>query len=197
MNYNGFYQTEWGWFFKDKFMISSEGIEYNKNHIYLEEITGISWKINTLVYNGIFRQTNYEIKIETKNNSFYIRPSKEKIFNNIVNNIWQAVGNNLMVKMILKLQNGETLRIGQIEFTDLGIFLENNKFFSSDRKFFTWNEDLTIYSENGSVIISSKSENYSSSVPYDAKNVPVFENLIRIFFKNFDYSNPRISSLLQ
>ena len=197
MSYNEFYQAEWGWFSKDKFKISSAGIDYNNKHIALEAVTSISWQATTIWYNGIFPKDEYKIDITSSKDEIFIYLTKKKIFYEIIDSIWQAVGNNLMIEMILRCANGETLQIGQIEFNDVGIFLENNKFLSSDRKFFTWNESLSISSENGSVIISSKQENYSSSVSYITDNAPVFEILIRQFFKNLNYNNPRLSSLLQ
>lgn len=197
MNYNGFYQIEWGMIFKDKFKISSDGINWNGKIIRLDEVKGISWSITKTTYNHIISNTNYTIIIRYLDGEFYIMPSKSKIFSEIIDNVWRAVGINLMIEMLLKVKNGDTLKIGTVEFNDLGIFLNSNKFFSFDRRFFTWDEGLQMYSENGSIIISSKHENYSSSVSYGSNNAPVFEMLIKSFFKNFNHSNPRLSSLLQ
>ena len=197
MSYNGFYQAEWGWFSKDRFQISSAGIDYNNKHVALEEITGISWGATTTWYGGIIPQTDYKINIQSAQGGFYVYPTKRKIFDAIIDNLWQAVGVNLMVMILLKLREGKTLHIGQMKFTDLGIFLKNQSFFENDKKFFAWNEGLQIYSENGSVFIATKNKDYATSAPYDLTNTPVFEVLIRQFFKNFNYNNPRLSSLLQ
>ena len=168
------YETEWGLIFKKRFKISIDGIEWEGRVIPLKSVTGVSWG-STKTGSKI----EYKITIESS-----IFPSlqinlshKYQIkFEEIIKHLWPAVAERLITRMLKQLKHGDELSIGNIKFTNDGVFLRkviveeyysiyniynSNYIFTHDRKFFSWTEALQIRSYDGSFNIRTETTTIS------------------------------------
>lgn len=192
-----YYEAELGLIFKDRLKISVEGIDWNGCVTPLDAINGISWGAIRKSVNGIPTGTDYQIAFQTSNGKTEISPNKQA-FGEITDRLWRALAVPIFTRMLKQLQDGATITVGQIKIKDDGTFLVNSGWFSSDEKFFTWREPLTIYSQDGSLFLSEKGGKYKSSASYMYDmNTHILEFMIRQFFKNFNANVPYLSSLLR
>lgn len=191
-----FYETEMGLIFKDKLKISAQGIEWNGCITPLYEIKGISWGAIRKSVNGIPTGTDYHIAFQTANGKTEISPNKQN-YGEITERLWRALAVPIFTGMLKRLQNSETITVGQIKIKDDGAYLIKSGWFSSEEKFFSWRDPLTIYSEDGSCVLALRDGKYKASASYIYDmNTHIIEFMIRQFFKNFNAGNPRLSSLL-
>ena len=191
-----FYETEIGLIFKDKLKISAQGIEWNGNITPLYEINGIGWGAIRKSVNGIPTGTDYHIAFQTGNGKIEFSPNKQK-YEEITERLWRALAVPIFTIILKRLQDGEIITVGQIKLKDDGVYLINTGWFSSEEKFFSWREPLTIYSEDGSCILAIRDGKYKASASYIYDmNTHIIEFMIRQFFENFNVGNPRLSSLL-
>ena len=192
-----YYEAELGLIFKDRIKISVKGIDWNGCVTPLDAINGISWGAIRKSVNGIPTGTDYQIAFQTSNGKTEISPNKQA-FGEITDRLWRALAVPIFTRMLKQLQDGATITVGQIKIKDDGAYLVNSGWFSSDEKFFTWREPLTIYSQDGSLFLSEKSGKYklSASYMYDM-NTHILEFMICQFFKNFNANVPYLSSLLR
>ena len=188
-----FYSNELGPF-NEKFQISTKGIEWRGHIIPLNDINGVSWGTIRTSMNGFNLRTDCKIAFQSSNGIEQLSPNYQT-YNEITERLWKAVALPIYVRMIKKIKNGETLSVGGIKFNDEGVYLIKSGWFSSEERFFPWNESFTIYNGNGTFVIKKKGEECSASSSYiDDMNTHIFEFAIRQFFKHFDRSNPRLSS---
>ena len=142
-------------------------------------------------------RTDYKITVQTPYISINLTPKEEK-YNEIIQHLWRALAGSISERILKQLQAGELLFFGGIKIKDNGVYLKKSGWFSSDVKFFTWNEPLMIHGNNGMFIISSiKDKNYSASASYiDDMNTHILEALLRHYNKY--YPRPtKLSSLLE
>lgn len=192
-----YYEAELGLIFKDRLKISVEGIDWNGCVTPLDAINGISWGAIRQSVNGIPTGTDYQIAFQTSNAKTKISPNKQA-FGEITDRLWRALAVPIFTRMLKQLQDGATVTVGQIKIKDDGAYLVDSGWFSSDEKFFTWREPLTIYSQDGSLFLSEKGGKYKSSASYIYDmNTHILEFMIRQFFKNFNANIPYLSSLLR
>ena len=187
-----YYETEFGLIFKDKLIISADGISWKGVNTPLDEVYGMKWGGTRKYVNGIYTGTSYNVTIQTPYININLSPNEEK-YNDIVQRLWRALAGSISERILRQLQSGELLFFGGIKIKDNGVYLKKSGWFSSDVQFFTWPEVFT-YSDNGMFII--KSGDYSASASYISDmNTHILEAILRRYRENYP-STPRLSSLL-
>lgn len=190
-----YYETEFGLIFKDKFKISADGIEYDGRTTPLNDIIGISWGGITNYWNSVPTGTDYTIRFKTLDGETAINPNEDQ-YKHITECLWKAVSLNIFTNMLKQLENGETLKVGNIKVIDTGVYLIKSGWFSSEEKIFPWNK-ITTYSQDGLFYLREKDGKHKASSSYMGDmNTHILDFMIRLFFKNFNNSSPNISSLL-
>ena len=190
-----YYETEFGLIFKEKFKISADGIEYDGRTTPLNDIIGISWGGITNYWNSVPTGTDYTIRFKTLDGETAINPNEDQ-YKHITECLWKAVGLNIFTNMLKQLENGETLKVGNIKVIDTGVYLIKSGWFSSEEKIFPWNK-ITTYSQDGLFYLREKDGKHKASSSYMSDmNTHILDFMIRLFFKNFNNSSPNISSLL-
>lgn len=191
--YNICYETEIGTTFKEKFVISPEGISYGGELIPLDKITGVRWgAIKNSHHSGVV----YEVAFQTSERTIKFNPNLRE-YESITPRFRKLLIPCITNKILTQLKNGETLYIGSIKFNDNGVFFKEKSSSFYARKFFAWSRRLITQSNNGSFIIMDRSGQYSakSSYIYDM-NTHILEALLREFFRKFNPRKPLLSSLL-
>ena len=191
-----FYETDIGRIFKDKLVISVDGINWKNKITPLEQISGLSWGATKNYVNGIPTGTDYSVTLYTKVNLIQINPTQRQQYENIIDKIWRAVAVPIYYKILKRLHDGEILNIGTIKFNDNGVFLKKTSWFSSGEKFFRWSDNLKIYSDNGALIIKGEDDNYDASASYSSnENTHIFDFILKQFYKS-NQNKQELSSLL-
>ena len=173
-----YYETEFGLIFKDKLIISVEGISWKGVNTPLDEVQGISWGGIRQHVNGMYMRTDYIVTILTPYSTIKLTP-KEDEYEKITSHLWRALIGPISTRILSRLQNGELLYFGNIKVKDDGVYLKKSGWFSSDVRFFGWQGIMT-YSNNGQLFITSG--DYSASASYiDDINTHILESVLRQF----------------
>lgn len=188
-----YYETEFGLIFKDKLIISSDGISWKGVNTPLDEVYGMKWGGTRKYVNGIYTGTSYNVTIQTPYININLSPNEEK-YNDIVQRLWRVLVGSISERILRQLQSGELLFFGGIKIKDNGVYLKKSGCFSSDVQFFTWPEIFT-YSDNGMFII--RSGDYSAIASYISDmNTHILEAILRRYREIYPRP-PRLSSLLE
>ena len=191
-----FYETEIGRIFKDKLIISVDGINWKDKNTPLEQISGLSWGATKKYVNGIPTGTDYSVTLYTEANLIQINPTQRQQYETIIDKIWRAVAVPIYYKILKRLHDGEILSIGTIRFNDNGVYLQKSSWFSSGEKFFRWSDNLKIFSDNGALIIKGDNDNYEASASYSGnENTHIFDFILKQFYKS-NRNKQVLSSLL-
>jgi hypothetical protein len=179
------YSGEIGVVFKDTLSISPSGITWKDETFPLESINGVRWGGVRNSINGIPTGTNYTIAFGNSRGSSVVTLNREAVYSKFVDCLWRAVCIRLLIGIVESLKEGAVLTFGNMSVRDDAFLLERHKFLASNE--FVWNslDDVNIRSENGNVVISSKSDKkmYSASSYIDHWNTHILEHLVRGAFK--------------
>ena len=195
------YETKIGLLFKDIFRISIDGITWKEQFFPLNQIKSIRWgvSVKTIKHrtSTIYRSHTFVVGFKSSHSEVEINPNDNTQYREIVDRLWKTVGVTLMISRLEKMKNGGKYNVGTMVIYDDGVELENYNFFGpNDRKYFKWG-DISVRSENGSFVISSKDGEYSGTSSYiDDYNTHVWEALVRNMLQLCNPNNRRLSNLL-
>ena len=190
-----YYETEFGLIFKDKLIISVDGVSWKGRVTPRDEVLGVSWGGITQYLNGHYAGTDYKIAIQTPYETVRLTPNEKK-FSEITQHLWQALIDPIVSRILKQLQDGMVLSFGSIKIKDDGVYLKKSGWFSFDTKFFTWGAPLTVGSENGSFYV--KAGEYSASSSYiEDMNTHILNAILTQFLRNYKRGHMRLSSMLR
>ncbi len=195
------YETKIGLLFKDVFRISIDGITWKEQFFPLNQITSIRWgvSVNNIKHrtSTIYRSHTFVVGFKSSHSEVEINPNDKTQYREIVDRLWKTVGVKIMISRLEKMKNGGKYTVGTMVIYDDGVELENYNFFGpNDRKYFRWS-DISVGSENGSFIISSKDGEFRGESSYIGDyNTHVWEALVRNMLQHCNPNNRRLSNLL-
>lgn len=112
--------------YQDKFRISQDGIEWKGKCRPLNTVTKVRWGG---YINDIPTDISYIIYFGTEKSYEIIATSKENIYKNIVEKLWNAVGIQIFTNILEGLAQGNQYKFGTSILTDTGIELTHKVFF--------------------------------------------------------------------
>lgn len=133
-----YYEAEFGLIFRDKLIISADGISWKGVNTPLDEVEGISW-------GGIVGSymTEYNVIIHTPRSAVRLTPNKKK-YEEITEHLWKALAGFISTRILKQLQSGKTLSFGSIKVKDEGCYLSGLEHFPSNT------QGIGIHGENTS-----------------------------------------------
>lgn len=191
-----YYEAEIGIVFKDKLKISSKGIEWKGKLHPLESISWVSWGAIRNSTNGIPTGTDYKIAFGNNQYKASIDTRRDLIYSNFTDRLWKSVCVRLISETLEALREGKRIEFSDTTIDDHGVFLKKRKFIAEDEVLYLPWDEVSYWSENGSLYISSTKDRkiYSSMSYLYAKNAHILETIIRLNFKNW---KGRLSGLLE
>jgi len=189
------YETNVGFLKPDKLRISPEGIEWKGRRWDLDSITGIRWGGTRHSVNGIPTGATYNIGFGNSSGYSSIRLKKQKIYSNVIDRLWRAVGVRILTDLLKDLCEGKQYRFGTAIISDYGMELEKFRWIGDNERVFCRWDELVIWSGAGVFCIGKKEDKkLSANFSYqDEDNIHVLEAAIRMLLKR---GGDRLSSLL-
>lgn len=178
------YEAEVGLIGKSTLSISPSGVAWKNRRFPLAEISRVRWGGVSRSVNGIPTGTTYTIAFGDEANEAVVSLRRNEVYSAFIDKLWKAVAPRLMSEMAQALKAGGTLRMADATITDRFAILKKHKWFGSEQVKCLW-ADLRVFSESGSLIIRSSSDNavYATVSYIDVENTHILEQLIRIGFK--------------
>lgn len=167
--------------YQDKFRISQDGIEWKGKCWPLNTVTKVRWGG---YINDIPTDISYIIYFGTEKSYEIIATSKENIYKNIVEKLWNAVGIQIFTNILEGLTQGNQYKFGTSILTDTGIELTHKVFFGNDKHIFcNWHE-INIWNGPGTFHIGKHSDNkFITTLKYlEHDNVHILEAILRTFY---------------
>jgi hypothetical protein len=179
------YSGEIGLVFKDTLSISPKGITWKDATFPLDSINGVRWGGIRKSVNGIPTGTDFTIAFGDSNKSSVVSLNREAVYSKFIECLWRAVCVRLLIEIVESLKAGKILNFGNMKVRDDAFRLERHKFLSSNE--YVWNSysEVTIWSDNGNMVIGSKSDKkmYGTSSYINDWNTHILEHLVRGAFK--------------
>ncbi|MTJ92899.1 MAG: hypothetical protein F8N36_08575 [Desulfovibrio sp.] len=179
------YEAEVGAIFKDKLLISPEGIEWKGYRWSLDSITKIRWGGTRHSINGIPTGTTYSVVFGNNSGNSTVSLRNKNIYSNFTDRLWRAVGVRLLIELFEGLSDGKQYRFGSAVLSDHGMELERKSFFSNTEHIFCRWSELAIWNGPG-VFCIGKREDKGLSMGFsyiEEDNIHVLEAAIRTLWK--------------
>jgi len=190
------YRVELGVIFKDVLSISPSGVSFKKKHYKLDDVTRVYWGATRNSTNGVYTGTTYSIGFGDNGSGAFVETSKEDVFDNFVNRLWKAVGVRLMVELLVSLQDGRAMQIGNAWLHDDGVTFKKKKLFGAAEDLpRSWSQIHT-WNSNGNFCIGATDEKkvFVALSYIHSANTHVFEQVLGMAFKKPGMT--RLSELL-
>ena len=179
------YEAEIGAIFKDKLLISPEGIVWKGYCWSLDSITKIRWGGTRHSINGIPTGTTYSVVFGNNSGDSSVSLRNENIYSNVIDRLWRAVGVRLLIELLEGLSEGKKYRFGSAVLSDYGMEFERRSFFSNTEHIFCRWSELAIWNGSG-VFCIGKRDDKGLSVEFsyiEEDNIHILEAAIRMFWK--------------
>ena len=88
-----YYETEFGLIFRDKLIISADGISWKGVNTPLDEVEGMSWggiRQRVKYVNGVYMKSDYWVTIYTPYSTIKLTPKDDK-YEQITSHLWRAL----------------------------------------------------------------------------------------------------------
>ena len=179
------YEAGIGFFSKEHFRMSPDGIEWKGRRWNLNSITRLRWG-GVQDGGGILSSgVSYAIMFGTDTDRDVITLNNKKIFMDITDRLWKAVGIRLLLGYLNGLRKGKEYIFNTALISNYGIELEHTGFATKKEKTFcTWRE-VYIKTVNGKFyIFKADDPNFYEVLSYrDNDNTYIIETAIRALFQ--------------
>jgi hypothetical protein len=116
-------------------------------------------------------------------------------YSTIVANVWEIVGVTILRNLLRGLDRGETFPVGSTAVTKDGVWITDDGFFKSERRFVPW-EKLAMSSAKGQLHLGEDGRGPSISMSFrDVDNVVVLERLIEFLWSDHNFLKLRRGEL--
>lgn len=179
------YEAEVGAIFKNKLLISPEGIEWKGYRWSLDSITTIRWGGTRHSVNGIPTGTTYSVVFGNNSGNATVSLRNKNIYSNFIDRLWRAVGARLLIEILEGLSEGKQYRFGSAILSDHGMELERKSFFSNTEHVFCRWSELAIWNGPGVFCIGKRGDKglYMEFSYIEEDNIHVLEAAIRTLWE--------------
>lgn len=179
------FKTEVGLVFKDELKIGPDGAYWKGRGFPLDSISRVRWGAIRKSVNGIPSGTDYTIAFGDNSAQVVVNLTKEAPYSGFLEALWPGVCVRLLFQMVAALKEGKSLTFGEMTIEDEAVTLVKRKLLGSNERIrYGWH-DVTVWSANGSFIISANGEKKTNgSASYiETWNTHLLEHLVRGGFK--------------
>lgn len=179
------YQAEVGILSKRTLQISEEGVSWASKRYPLKSISRVRWGAMRHSYNGIPTGTTYTIGFGDKADESVVTLRTQKVYSEFVDRLWRAVGPQLAVQTLKRLESGEQLRFGDAVVADDFVILKRHKLLGQKESVKCRWRDVHVWSADGAFIVGAQKDAkvYAQMSYIDVANAVVLEFVITRKFK--------------
>ncbi len=190
--------TEIGWIFKDKLIISKDEIIWENTTYSINEISKITWWVIDSDL-GQFQFGNlYTIVFGNDKTTSTIKTKRKALHEEILKRLLPTVEKNITENMIAFFKRGDGKIYNNATIWDNGVDItKKGGWFTADiKKRFAWNELLVIYGKNGNITIESFLDStFKVTIADNMFNLRFLEKLVKKIQQNTTAT--KISDLYQ
>jgi hypothetical protein len=169
----------------DTLKIDDEGVKWKGKTYFYSDINRLRWgKVSDDAYLSESDETIYKVIIKKDKDSVPLELdiSDEKLYVNVVNRLWSAVGGRIINDYLEKLKSGKKLKIRNLVIKDNSItqkFVDN--FSQMISKSFKWSQIIAINEDEKLKIISSKNYFYLAEISnLEHDNLQILQTIIQM-----------------
>lgn len=179
------YEADLGLVSKTRLSVSVDGVAWGSQRFPLQSITRVRWGGVRHSVNGIPTGTSFTIAFGDGRSEAVVELRNKEIYSTFISKLWQAVGSQIIIRILTALKSGQEMRIGDAVLRDDGVTLARQKFFGSAELIrYAWS-DVQVWSAGGSFFIGATHDKKARvELSYiTAANTHAVELILRAAFK--------------
>jgi hypothetical protein len=152
------FDAEVGLMFKDRLTVSAKGLGWKERLYPLDSITHVRWGGVRRSVNGVPTGTDYTVAFSLGSSQQVIALRKESTYTGFTRALWRAVCVRLIIEMLSDLEQGKSLRFGDMIIEDSAVTLPQQKFWGNNPPLRLRWVDVHSWSSDGKFVIGKRDD---------------------------------------